>query len=402
MNAHDNWDLLITHANLATMRGGYGIIENAALAVKDGRIAWLGMMAELPHQNATKTINAAKKWLTPGLIDCHTHLVYAGDRTAEFAMKLEGKSYTEIAAAGGGILSTMRATRAASEEELFAQSAKRLEYFLREGVTTMEIKSGYGLDVENEIKMLRVARRLSEQYPVTIRTTFLGAHALPPEFADKDSYVDFICTEMLPRIAAENLADAVDGFCESIGFSPTQMARVFDAAKAHGLPVKLHAEQLTDQNGAALAAKYQALSADHLEYLSEAGAEAMGRAGTVAVLLPGAFFMLREKQKPPVEALRKYGVKIAVASDSNPGTSPTTSLLQMLPMACVMFGLTPEEALLGVTANAAAALGLADRGTLAIGQHADLALWDIHHPLELSCRLGWNGCDAHRINGFTL
>lgn len=402
MNAADNWDLLVTNANLATMRGGYGVVENAALAVKDGKIAWLGAMAELPHQNASKIINADKKWILPGLIDCHTHLVYAGDRTAEFAMKLEGKSYTDIAKAGGGILSTMRATRAASEEELFAQSAKRLEYFLREGVTTMEIKSGYGLDIESEIKMLRVARRLGERYPVSIRTTFLGAHALPPEFADKDAYVEFICTEMLPRIAAEKLADAVDGFCESIGFSTAQMTKVFEATKAHGLPVKLHAEQLTDQGGAALAAQYQALSADHLEYLSEAGAAAMGQAGTVAVLLPAAFFMLREKQKPPVELLRRHGVKIAVASDCNPGTSPTTSLLQMLPMACVMFGLTPEEALLGVTANAAAALGLNDRGTLEIGKCADLTLWEINHPLELSCRLSYNPCQQIIFNGKIL
>ena len=390
------WDQLITHASLATMADGYGIVERGAVAVQGGRIAWIGPMDALPSTAARITHDAAGAWITPGLIDCHTHLVYAGNRANEFAMRLAGKSYADIARAGGGIMATVRATRAATAEELFTASAKRLRSFLREGVTTMEIKSGYGLDLASEQKMLRTARALGDQFPVRIRTTFLGAHTVPPEFnGDKDAYIDHLIRDMLPAIATEQLADAVDGFCESIAFSPQQIALLFDAAAQHNLPVKLHAEQLTDQGGAALAAKYAALSADHLEHANEDGILAMAAAKTVAVLLPGASYMLRETVKPPVALLREHGVAIALASDSNPGTSPVGSLLSMLNMGCILFGLTPEEALSGVTRHAAAALGLGDEiGTLAIGKAADLALWDIAHPGELAYHLGYNPCRA--------
>ncbi len=404
MQARDNrqqWDRLWTNVHLATMGAGYGIIENAALATIGEHIAWLGQMSDLPPHIAKETFDAEGRWITPGLIDCHTHMVYGGNRAHEMAMKWEGRPYAEIAKAGGGIVSTMHMTRKASEVELLAAAGKRLQYLLSEGVTTVEIKSGYGLDKESELKMLRVAKELEKHYPVSVRTTFLGAHALPPEFKDKDTYIEYLCTEILPVVAEEGLADAVDGFCESIGFTTAQMTRMFETAKRYKLPLKLHAEQLSDQGGAALAARYHALSADHLEYLSEDGAKAMGEAGTVAVLLPGAFFMLREKQKPPVNLLRQYGVKIALATDCNPGTSPTTSLLLMLPMGCVLFGLTPEEALLAVTTHAATALGYADRGILAAGKKADFVLWDINHPLELSCHLGYNPCAQVIQNGTT-
>lgn len=387
-----DFDTVFTDANLATMKGGYGMIEDAALAVSGGKVAWLGSMHDLPKHNA-KEIDVKGGWLTPGMIDCHTHLVYGGSRANEFAMRQAGKSYAEIAAEGGGINATVIGTRYMSEDKLYRQSARRLKAFLAEGVTTMEIKSGYGLDIENETKMLRVARRLGQDFPVTIQTTFLGAHALPPEFTSKDAYIDFICSEMLPAIAKENLADAVDGFCEHIAFSPAQISRVFDAAKAHGLPVKLHAEQLSYQKGAQLAAQYGALSADHLEYVSEAGIKSMAEAGTAAVLLPGAFYMLKETKKPPVRALRNAGVPIALASDCNPGTSPVCSLLTILNMGCIFFGLTPEEALLGVTANAASALGMQDEvGTLEVGKNADIAWWDIEHPVDLSYQLGGHAC----------
>lgn len=397
-----NWDALWINANLATMAGGgCGIVENAALAVAGGRIGWLGPMSELPKHDARETHDAKGKWLIPGLIDCHTHLVYGGNRAREFEARLKGKSYAEIAREGGGILSTVRATRAASEEELLAQSEKRLRALIAEGVTTVEIKSGYGLDIENEMKMLRVARRLSERHRVTVRTTFLGAHALPPEFSDKDKYVDHIVNDMLPAIAP--LADAVDGFCENIGFSCAQMDRIFAAAKKLGLAVKLHAEQLSDQGGAELAAHYRALSADHLEHVREVGVKAMAKSGTVAVLLPGAFYMLRETAKPPILLFRKHKVPMALATDCNPGTSPVTSLLSVLNMGCVLFGLTPEEALLGATANAARALGLAaEIGTLEPGKVADLALMDIAHPAELAYHLGYNPCIGIIKNGVLL
>lgn len=398
-----NWDALVINANLATMAGGLGVIENAAVGVSDGKIAWVGGMDALPESPkklAPKVHDAKHGWLLPGLIDCHTHLVYAGNRASEFAQRLAGKSYADIAREGGGILSTVRATRAASEEELLEASEKRLQCFLKEGVTTVEIKSGYGLDKETEIKMLRVARALAKKYPVSVQTTFLGAHTVPPEFKDNpDAYIDAVCNDMLPAIAKEKLADAVDGFCETIAFSSAQIAKVFDAAKTLGLAVKLHAEQLSDCGGAALAARYIALSADHLEHASEDGIRAMAKAETVAVLLPGAFYALRETKKPPVEWLRQYHMAIAIASDCNPGTSPVTSLLLMLNMGCLLFGLTPEEALQGVTINAARALGLSDRGTLEIGKAADMALYDIAHPVELCYRLGYNPCVGVIKNG---
>ncbi|MGE0754898.1 MAG: imidazolonepropionase [Alphaproteobacteria bacterium] len=384
---------VFVNANLATMTGGsYGMAEDGALAVKDGRIAWIGKSSDAPKAETVTDVKAG--WLTPGLIDCHTHLVYGGNRANEFAMRQNGKTYAEIAAEGGGINSTVLATRFTSEEKLYKQAARRLKAFLAEGVTTMEIKSGYGLDIENETKMLRVARRLGQDFPVTIRTTFLGAHALPPEFEGrKDDYIAHVAGDMLPAIAKEKLADAVDGFCEKIAFSPKQIETVFKAAQAHGLAIKLHAGQLSDQGGAQLAAEYSALSADHLEYVSEAGIRAMAEAGTVAVLLPGAFFMLKETKKPPVESLRKHGVPIALASDCNPGSSPVCSLLAMLSMGCIQFGLTPEEALLAVTTNAARALGLQDEiGTLEVGKKADIVWWDIEHPVELSYQLGGHTC----------
>lgn len=391
-NNHEPFDTLITNACITTMVGGYGIIERGSLGITGGRIAWIG----LGNKPATTVIDAKGKWVTPGLIDCHTHLVYAGNRDHEHAMRAAGKTYKEIAEAGGGILSTVRETRAASEDGLFAVSAARLKCFLREGVTTTEIKSGYGLDLASEQKMLRVARRLGEQFPITVRTTFLGAHALPPEFAgDKDAYVEHICSVMLPAIAKEKLADAVDGFCEHIGFTPPQITRIFDAAQKLGLPVKLHAEQLSDQGGAALAAKYHALSADHLEYVSEEGIQVMAKAGTLAVLLPGAFYTLKETRKPPVDAFRKAGVRMALASDCNPGTSPITSLLSVMSMGRELFDLMPVEVLQGVTVHGAAALGLGDTvGTLAVGKQADFVLWDIAHPDELAYQAKGNPCCA--------
>lgn len=403
MADNKNWDYLFTHANIATMADGYGVIPDGALAVKDGRIAWVGKMSALSAASdilAKNVLPVRSAWITPGLIDCHTHLVYAGNRAQEFEQRLNGKTYAEIAAAGGGILSTVRATRAASEQELLTQSEKRLKALMAEGVTTIEIKSGYGLNLESEIKMLRVARALGKNYPITVKTTFLGAHALPPEFTDKDRYIDHLCSEILPAVAKENLADAVDGFCENIGFSPAQITRLFDAAKKLGLRVKLHAEQLSDQGGASLAARYNALSADHLEYLSADGAKAMAQSGTVAVLLPGAFYYLKETQKPPMALLRTNKIPMALASDCNPGTSPITSILSIMNMGATLFGMTPEECLRGVTANAAKALGIADDvGTLEVGKAADIALWDIAHPAELTYHLGYNPCSGIMKHG---
>ncbi|CDF86702.1 imidazolonepropionase [Pseudomonas knackmussii B13] len=379
------------NCHAATMVGGkYSIIEDAAVLTDGERISWIGPRAELPAHDAQRSHDLDGAWLTPGLIDCHTHLVFGGDRSAEFEMRLEGASYAEIAAAGGGIASTVRATREASEDDLLSSAVRRARPLLADGVTVLEIKSGYGLDLTSERKMLRVARRLGEVLPVTVRTTCLSAHALPPEYAGRaDDYIDLICSEILPALAAEGLVDAVDAFCEHLAFSPAQVDRVFKAAKALGLPVKLHAEQLSSLHGSSLAARYQALSADHLEYMTEEDAIAMAAAGTVAVLLPGAFFVLRETQLPPMDALRKHGVAIALASDLNPGTSPALSLRLMLNMGCTAFRLTPEEALAGVTLYAARALGLeADHGSLEAGKLADFVAWDIQRPAELAYWLG--------------
>ena len=387
------WDRLWTNVNLATMEEGgdpYGAIRDGAIAVAGDHIAWVGAMADLPAIDAMETIDGDGRWLTPGLIDCHTHIVHGGNRVREFEMRLNGATYEEIARAGGGIVSTVAATRSASEDELVASGRRRIESLLAEGVTTIEIKSGYGLDTETELKMLRAARRLGRELPVDVRTTFLGAHAVPREFADdRAAYLDLVCDDMLPRAAAEGLVDAVDAFCETIAFTPDETARVFEAAARLGLPVKLHADQLNDTGGAALAARFNALSADHLEHVSETGVAAMAAAGVTAVLLPGAFYFLRDTHKPPVDLLRRYRVPMALATDSNPGTSPTRSLLLMLNMACTLFRLTPEEALAGVTRNGARALGLEkDRGTLAPGKRADFVLWDIGEPAELCYTIG--------------
>ena len=377
----------IVHALLATLRDGpgYGLIEDGAVAWRDGRIAFVGNSADLPAEFAgAGPIDAAGCLLTPALIDCHTHLVFAGDRAVEFERRLQGATYEQIAREGGGIVSTVRATRAASEDELYAQSLPRLLALRADGVATVEIKSGYGLDFDNERKMLRVARRLGEATGVSVRSTCLAAHALPPEFTGRaDDYIAQVC-EWLPLLHAEGLVDAVDAFCEGIGFSSAQTRRVFEAARALGLPVKLHADQLSDLDGAALTAEFSGLSADHLEYTSEAGVRAMAERGTVAVLLPGAFHVLRETKLPPLAAMREYGVAMAVATDLNPGTSPLQSLRLAMAMACTHFRLTPEEALRGATTHAARALGLHDRGRIAVDQRADLALWHVRHPAELS------------------
>ena len=371
----------------------YGLIKDAALVLEADRLLWVGPRTELPAElraGCQQQHEAGGALITPGLIDCHTHLVYAGDRAREFELRLNGATYEEIARSGGGIASTVRATRAASAEALQAQSRVRLQALLAQGVTTVEIKSGYGLALESERRMLQVARALGRELPVSVRTTFLGAHAVPPEFAGRsDDYVDTVLA-MLPQLHAEGLVDAVDAFCEGIGFSPAQTQRVFAAAQALGLPVKLHAEQLSDSGGAALAAGFQALSCDHLEWLSEEGAAAMAAAGTVAVLLPGAFYFLRETRLPPLALLRQHGVPMAIATDCNPGSSPCSSLLLMLNMACTLFRMTPEEALAGVTRHAARALGLTDRGVIAPALRADLVLWDVRHPSELSYAIGAN------------
>jgi imidazolonepropionase len=394
-------DAIWVNARLATMAAGpgYGEIEDGAIAVRGGRIAWVGARADLPRRHLETDLrerDAGGRWITPGLIDCHTHLVYAGSRAGEFEQRLNGATYEAIARAGGGIRSTVAATRAASAAALLEASKPRLRALAAEGVTTVEIKSGYGLETVAEAKMLRVARSLGNALPVTVRTTFLGAHALPPEFdGHADAYIDEVCDRMLPEIARAGLADAVDAFCERIGFSAAQTERVFKAASKLGLPVKLHAEQLSDQGGARLAARYGALSADHLEYVEEDGVAAMAQAGTVAVLLPGAFYFLRETRVPPIDLLRRHGVAMAVATDCNPGSSPMTSLLLALNMACTLFRLTPQEALGGATREAARALGLgAEAGTLEAGKVADFVLWDIQRPAELAYGIGVNPCHA--------
>ncbi|RDS85763.1 imidazolonepropionase [Dyella psychrodurans] len=389
-----NWDLLLTNASLATFVGeaSHGLLTDAAMACQDGRIVWIGAMRDLPSASAStarEVHDLDGALVTPGLVDCHTHLVFGGDRAQEFELRLNGASYEAIAHAGGGIVSTVRATRHASEDELFAQSLPRARALLADGVTTLEIKSGYGLELDAERRMLRVARRLGTALGIRVQTTFLGLHALPPEYKDRrDEYVALVCNELLPALADEGLVDAVDAFCEGIGFSRAETQRVFEHARLLGLPVKLHAEQLSDLDGAALVAEFKGLSADHLEYLSDSGIQAMARAGTVAVLLPGAFYALRETKLPPVDALRTHGVSIAIATDCNPGTSPLLSLRLAANMACTLFRLTPEEALRGITVNAARALGLADRGTLAIGKRADLVVWHAKQPAELCYWIG--------------
>jgi imidazolonepropionase len=387
-------DLVVVNVALATMRPGspYGAVRDGALAVHEGRIGWAGARASLPRSfRAAVELDGKGGWLTPGLVDCHTHLVYAGNRAHEFEQRLQGASYEDIARSGGGIVSTVRATRSASEAELLRESEPRLAGLLAEGVTTVEIKSGYGLDLANELKMLRVARGLCAAHGVDVQTTLLAAHAVPPEYAGRaDDYITRVCDEIIPGAVGERLVDAVDAYCESIAFSPLQVRRVFEAAQRLHLPIKLHADQRSDLGGAALAAEFAARSADHLEHSNAEGIAAMARAGTVAVLLPGAYYFLREQRPPPVAALRAAGVSIAIATDCNPGTSPTTSLLLMLNMACTLFRLTPEEALSGVTCNAAQALGAFDRGRLEVGMRADLALWAIEDPAELAYALGAN------------
>ena len=386
-------DRLITECRLATMAQGgaaYGAIEDGALLIEDGRIVWAGARADLPAHEAAATDRLDGRWVTPGLVDCHTHLVFGGDRSGEFEQRLGGATYEEIARAGGGIVSSVAATRAASEDDLYASALGRLAGLKATGVTTVEIKSGYGLDRDSELKMLRVARRIGREAGVRVRTSYLGLHAVPPEWkADRARYVDLAVDEILPAAHAGGLVDAVDAYCEPIAFTPDEVGRLFDRAKALGLPVKLHADQLSDGGGAALAARYGALSADHIEHTGEAGVRAMAETGVVAVLLPGAYLMLRETMPPPVDLLRRHGVAMAVATDCNPGTSPVASMTAAINLACVQFRLTPEEALAGATRIAARALGLADEiGTLEAGKAADLAVWDIARPAELAYWLG--------------
>ncbi len=386
---------LLTDLNAATMTEGaapYGMIENAAMVLKDGHIEWVGPRGDLPGSYRDLPETALNgRLVTPGLIDCHTHIVHGGNRAVEFEMRLNGASYEEVARAGGGIISTVTATRDASDETLLAGALIRADALIAEGATTIEIKSGYGLDRDTELRMLRAARAVATQRPVRVRTSFLGAHAIPPEYAGRaDAYIDEICIPTLRAAHEEGLVDAVDGFCEGIAFDPAQIARVFDVAQDLGLPVKLHAEQLSNLGGAKLAASYGALSADHIEYLDEDGVAAMAAAGTVAVILPGAFYTIRETQQPPIAALRAHGVPMALASDCNPGSSPLTSLLLAMNMGCTLFRMTPEEALRGMTTHAARALGLDDVGRIATGQRAELAIWDVDHPAELSYRIGFN------------
>ena len=395
---------LLGNARIATMDGnsdGYGLIEQGALIVEGDRIIWAGAESDLPERFAgAPRRDLGGRLVTPGLIDCHTHIVFGGDRAREFEMRLEGAGYEEIARAGGGILSSVRATRAADEDELLALALPRVDHLIAEGVTTIEIKSGYGLDVDSELKMLRVARRIAGARPIHVRTTWLAAHALPPEYADdRAGYIREVVIGGMQAAHAAGLIDAVDGFCEGIAFSRDEMAAIFDHARGLGLPVKLHAEQLSDLHGAEMAARHGALSADHLEWLGQDGVDAMAASGTVAVLLPGAFYTLRETKYPPVQALRDAGVPIALATDCNPGTSPLTSLLLAMNMGATLFRLTPTECLAGVTRHAARALGLADRGVIAAGMRADLAIWDARHPAELSYRIGFNPLHARIFGG---
>ncbi|TPH15128.1 imidazolonepropionase [Litorilituus lipolyticus] len=401
-----HWQTLWVNVNIATMTeggNGYGEIKAGALAISDNKIVWLGKQSDLPDYDSdvVDVIDGQGKWLTPGLIDCHTHIIFGGNRANEFEMRLQGKSYQEIAEAGGGIVSTVKATRAASEDELFQSALTRLTALHQQGVTTVEVKSGYGLDVDTEIKMLKVAGRLAESLPVTVKRTFLGAHALPVEYkGNPDGYLDLVCEQMMPQIAEQSLADTVDVFCENIGFNLTQTERVFASAKKHGLAMKVHAEQLSDLGGTKLAAQYNALSSDHVEFLSEDGVKAMKAADMTAVLLPGAFYFLRETQLPPIAALREQGVPMAIATDANPGSSPICSLQLMLNMACTLFRLTPAEALAGVTCHGAKALGVSEsKGQLAVGYDADIALWNISQPAELCYQFGVNPLMALYQNG---
>jgi imidazolonepropionase len=397
-------DRVWKNARLATLAVGsaeMGEVARGVLAAKDGLIAYAGPEADAPAFEAAEIVDCDGRWITPGLIDPHTHLVYGGDRAHEFELRLAGASYEEIARAGGGIVSTMQATRAASEDQLTAAALPRLDALIAEGATSVEVKSGYGLSLEHELKSLRAAQRLGKARPVSIAATFLGAHALPPEFAgDPDGYIDLVCREMIPAVAAEGLAEAVDAFCEGIGFTPEQTRRVFEAARAHGLRVKLHADQLSNLNGAALAAEFGALSADHLEHLDADGVAAMAKAGVVATLLPGAYYFVREIRPPPIAALRAAGVPMALATDCNPGTSPLTSLLLVMNMGATLFRLTVEECLAGVTREAARALGrLHETGTLEAGKACDLAIWDIERPAELVYRMGFNPLHARVWRG---
>lgn len=392
---HGN-DILLTNATVATMSGDgtpYGLVKDAALVISGERIHWVGPLADLPDElRGLPEEDLSGNVVTPALIDCHTHLVHGGNRAREFEMRLEGASYEEIARAGGGILSTVRATREATEDELIADALPRVDAMISEGAAVVEVKSGYGLDLDTEMKMLRAARRLTEARPVEIRTTFLGAHAVPPEYDGRaDDYIDFVCETVLPAVHRDRLADAVDAFCERIAFSAAQVARVFTKARELGLPVKLHAEQLSDSGGTEMAASFNALSADHLEYLDDDGIDAMAGAGTVAVLLPGAFYTLRETRLPPIDRLRDAGVPMALGTDCNPGSSPVASPLAMLNMACILFRMTPEEALAGMTCHAARALGMEEvTGSVETGKLANLAVWRIAHPAELAYYLGLN------------
>jgi imidazolonepropionase len=399
---HITWDSIWYNANVATMvtdTHAYGMVESGAVCVQQGIVDWVGPTHSLPEGSlarAKEIKDCNGRLVTPGLVDCHTHLVYAGNRAGEFEMRLKGASYQDIARAGGGVMSTVRATRSASEDQLFEQALQRMKGLLDNGVTTVEIKSGYGLDTASEIKMLRVAKRLADSTPANITVTFLGAHAVPTEYNGRaDVYIDLVCEEMLPRVVEEGLADAVDAFCEGIAFSPQQVERVFVAAAEHGLEIKCHAEQLSHLGGAVLAARHGAISVDHLEYLQERDVAVLADAGTVAVLLPGAFYVLRETRLPPIEAMRRHGVPMAIATDSNPGSSPVLSLTLMLNMACTLFGLTPEEALAGATREGARALRMVDEmGTIERGKRADLALWNVREPSELSYQVGGNPCQA--------
>ena len=399
-----NPSVVLTSLRAATMVSGadpYGLIDGAALVLVGGKIAWVGAKADLPGEYAAMPVqNMSGRLITPALIDCHTHTVHGGNRAAEFEMRLHGASYEEVARAGGGIVSTVTATRRASEDDLVAAAMPFVDAMIAEGVAVIEIKSGYGLEQNTELRMLRAARRIGRLRPVLVRTSFLAAHAVPVEYMGRaDAYIDSVCIPALHAAHAERLVDAVDGFCEGIAFSPAQIERVFQAARSLGLPVKLHAEQLSNLGGAALAARYGAMSADHLEYLDEAGVVAMAAAGTVAVILPGAFYTLREQRMPPIHLLRQHAVPMAVATDMNPGSSPMVSLLLAMNMACTLFRMTPVEALAGATTHAARALGLADRGTLAVGQIADLAVWNCGHPAELAYRIGFNPLHQRIIGG---
>ncbi len=399
-----DWDLLLTDARIATLRGDapdYGVIDDGALAIVDGEIAWIGPASERPGHDARETRSLGNRWITPALIDCHTHLIFGGDRAREYEQRLSGISYEELAAQGGGILSTGMATRAAEIDDLYDSALRRIRRLAASGVATLEIKSGYGLDVSSELKMLAIARNLGETSGISIQTTLLAAHSVPPEFAGKaDDYIDLICEVFLPALAERQLAVAVDAYCESIAFDAPQIAKLFRAATQADLPVKLHADQLSDGGGAELAAHFKALSADHLEFTSAAGVRAMAQAGTTAVLLPGAFLTLNETQKPPIDALRANGVPIALAKDCNPGTSPLCSIPYAMALGSRLFGLTPEECLAGVTREAARALGLAqDRGTLEVGKRADIAIWDVDHPRDLAYWMGVNPLNDLLVGG---